>query len=210
MGPMAADPQSEDILREIERHRRAIADLEARLPAGKGDRRGWPPTGFYTTFYIVAGMTLGTIGAMTSFVFNVVGSLIVSQDPMLILRVFGTFFIGQEALTTDNLNFLMLVLLTHVIVGALGGAAFHVFINRYLADRSPAQKIVYSAIFGCALWLINFYAIISWLQPVLVGQAYILRLMPFWVAALTHIIYGLTLGLLQRLGRFIPYTPPTA
>jgi hypothetical protein len=52
--------------------------------------------------------------------------------------------------------------------------------------------------------------IVSWLQPLLVGQAYILRLMPFWVAALTHIVYGLTLGLLQPLGRFIPYTPPTA
>ncbi len=207
---MAADPQQEEILREIERHRRAIAELEGKLAAGTGERKGWPPTGFYTTFYVVAGMTLGTMGAMTSFVFNVVGSLIVSQDPMLILRVFGTFFVGQEALTTDNLNFLMLVLLTHVIVGALGGAVFHVFINRNLADQSAGQKILYSAMFGCALWLINFYAVISWLQPVLVGQAYILRLMPFWVAALTHIIYGLTLGLLQPLGRFIPYTPPTA
>jgi hypothetical protein len=42
-------------------------------------------------------MTIGTMGAMTSFAFNVIGSLIVSQDPMRILRVFGTFFIGQEA-----------------------------------------------------------------------------------------------------------------
>jgi hypothetical protein len=207
---MAPDLQQEEILREIERHRRAIAELEAKLAAATSQRKSWPPTGFYTTFYVLAGMTIGTMGAMTSFAFNVIGSLIVSQDPMRILRVFGTFFIGQEALTTDNLNFLMLVLLTHVIVGAVGGAVFHVYINRELADRSPGQKILYSALFGCAIWLINFYGIVSWLQPLLVGQAYILRLMPFWVAALTHIVYGLTLGLLQPLGRFIPYTPPTA
>jgi hypothetical protein len=104
----------------------------------------------------------------------------------------------------------MLVLLTHVIVGAVGGAVFHVIINRMFADRSSGHKVLCGALFGCAIWLINFYGIIWWLQPFLVGQAYILRLMPFWVAALTHIIYGLTLGLLQPLGRFIPYTPPTA
>jgi hypothetical protein len=207
---MAADLRPEEIRREIERHRQAIADLEARLAALPGEPRGWPPPGFYTTFYVVAGMTLGAMGAITSFIFNVVGSLIVAQDPMKILRVYGTFFIGQEALTTDNLNFLMLVLLTHMIVGAAGGAVFHVVINRNFADRSPGKKILYAGLLGCAIWLINFYGIISWLQPLLVGQAYILRLMPFWVAALTHIIYGLTLGLLQPLGRFIPYSPPTA
>jgi hypothetical protein len=207
---MAANVHPEEIRREIERHRQAIAELEAKLAAPSGKPRGWPPPGFYTTFYVVAGITLGTMGAITSFIFNVVGSFIIAQDPMLILRVFGTFFIGQNALTTDNLNFLMLVLLTHLIVGAVGGAVFHVIINRKFADRSSVQKVLYGALFGCAIWLINFYGIIWWLQPLLVGQAYILRLMPFWVAALTHIIYGLTLGLLQPLGRFIPYTPPTA
>jgi hypothetical protein len=205
---MAADIQPEEIRREIARHRQAIAELEAKLARRPAGPRGWPPPGFYTTFYVVAGMTLGTMGAIASFIFNVVGSVIVAQDPMLILRVFGTFFLGQDALTTDNLNFLMLVLLTHVIVGALGGAVFHVVINRNFADRSSGQKVLYSALFGCAIWLINFYGVISWLQPLLVGQAYILRLIPFWVAALTHIIYGLTLGLLQPLGRFVPYSPP--
>ena len=207
---MAPDREQDQILREIERHRRAIAELESKLTLRSAPGRGWPPRGFYMTFYVVAGMTIGTMGAMTSFVFNVLGSLVVAQDPMLILRVYGTFFIGQDALTTDNLNFLVLVLLTHVIVGAVGGAVFHVYINRDFADRSSGQKILYSVLFGCAIWLINFYGIISWAQPLLVGQAYILRLMPFWVAALTHIVYGLTLGLLQPMGRFVPYAPPTA
>jgi cytochrome c oxidase cbb3-type subunit 2 len=34
--------------------------------------------------------------------------------------------------------------------------------------------------------------------------------MPAWVAALTHLVYGLTLGLLQPLGRFVAYRPATA
>jgi hypothetical protein len=49
--------------------------------------------------------------------------------------------------------------------------------------------------------------VLYWLQPQLVGKAFVLELMPVWVAALTHLIYGVTLGLLQPLGRFVPYRP---
>jgi hypothetical protein len=59
------------------------------------------------------------------------------------------------------------------------------------------------------LWLITFYGIISWTQPMFYGQAYVLHEMPFWVALLTHLVYGLTLGLLQPLGKFVPYRPAT-
>jgi hypothetical protein len=54
---------------------------------------------------------------------------------------------------------------------------------------------------------VNFFFVISWLQPMLVGKAYVLELMPIWVAALTHVIYGLTLGVLQPIGHFVPYRP---
>ena len=60
------------------------------------------------------------------------------------------------------------------------------------------------------MWIVNFYLILSWLQPRLVGEAYVLELMPAWIAALTHVIYGVTLGLLQPLGRFVPYRPVSA
>jgi len=34
--------------------------------------------------------------------------------------------------------------------------------------------------------------------------------MPAGVAALTHVVYGLTLGVLQPLGRFVAYRPAAA
>jgi hypothetical protein len=34
--------------------------------------------------------------------------------------------------------------------------------------------------------------------------------MPTWIAVLTHLVYGLTLGVLQPLGRFEPYRPVVA
>jgi hypothetical protein len=106
------------------------------------------------------------------------------------------------------MTFLMLVMLTHLSVGAVAGAIFHLGLNLFLPNLSSARLLLLSAGFGIALWLVSFYGVISWLQPRLVGEAFILRMMPFWVALLTHIVYGLTLGLLQPMGKFVPYTPP--
>jgi hypothetical protein len=198
----------EEILHDIEQHHQAIAQLEEELTRVPVAPASWPPPGFYATFYLIAGLMLGTMGALNSFLFNVVGSFLVHQDPMYILRVLGTFFTGQQALTTDDMTFLMLVMLTHLSVGAIAGALFHLGLNLFWPNLSSPRLLFVSAGFGLALWLVSFYGVISWLQPRLVGEAFILQLMPAWVAALTHLVYGLTLGVLQPMGKFVPYSPP--
>jgi hypothetical protein len=197
----------QEILQQIEAHRAAIVDLEAQLrePA----TATWPPVGFYLTFYIVAGTTIGILGSVTSFLFNVIGSLLVRQDPLYVLRVYGTIFLGGKALVTEDLNFFMLVAVVHFSVGASAGAVFHVLVNRFVPDQ-PLLQILLGGLYGLVMWVVNFYLVIAWLQPLLVGEPYILELMPFWVAALTHVVYGLTLGFLQPLGRFVPYRPAVA
>jgi hypothetical protein len=195
----------QDIERQIHAHRAAIADLETRLVAPPASP-GWPPHGFYLTFYVVAGMLIGILGSLVSFLFNVLGSLVVNQDPLMFLRVYGTVFLGQKALVTDDLSFFMLVAVVHFSVGAIAGAVFHVGVNWLVPDR-PVAQIALGALYGLLMWLVNFYGVLVWLQPRLVGHAYVLEMMPAWVAALTHVIYGLTLGLLQPLGRFSPYRP---
>ena len=192
----------ENLLEEIEAHRVAIALLEAELGAGEASP-SWPPTGFYLTYYVVAGATIGIIASLTSFACHVIGSLIMRQDPLLFLRVYGTLFLGARALSTDHLNFFMLVAIVHFSVGAVAGAVFLVLSNRYLPDRQ-AVMVACGAAYGLLMWMANFY-IISHLQPLLWGQSFILDLMPAWVAAGTHLVYGVTLGFLQPLGRFVPY-----
>jgi hypothetical protein len=199
---------TDDLMAEIERHRAAILVLEARL-IGSPTPAPWPPDGFYLTFYVVAGTMIGILGSLVSFLFHVVGSLLVHQDPLRVLRVYGTFFLGARALTTDDLNFFMLVAVVHFSVGALAGAVFHVLVNWFVPGRT-VLPIVLGALYGLLMWVVNFYVVIAWMQPRLVGQAYILELMPVWIAALTHVIYGVTLGLLQPLGRFVPYRPVEA
>jgi hypothetical protein len=198
----AAPVSRSDIETRLAAHRQAIRELEAELRAAPPIV--WPPPGFYLTFYVVSGLVIGVLGSLTSFAFHVVGSLMVNQDPLRFLRVYGTVFLGAKALTTDQLDFFMLVAVVHFSIGAAGGAVFHVLVNRYVPDR-PALQIALGALYGLAMWVVNFYGILIWLQPRLVGQAYVLELMPAWVAALTHVIYGVTLGVLQPLGRFVPY-----
>lgn len=194
---------------EIAQQRAVLRELEERLhildePASAP----WPPAGFYLTFYVVAGILLGILGSITSFGFNVIGSLLVKQDPLQLLRVYGTVFLGREALTTTQLDFFMLVAIVHFSVGAAAGAVFHVFVNRFVPDRTALQ-IGLGAAYGLLMWVVNFYVVLSWLQPRLVGEPLVLELMPPWIAAATHLIYGLTLGVLQPLGRFVPYRPQT-
>jgi hypothetical protein len=199
-------PDSEaEILARIAEHRTAIAALEAQLP-GRVAAPSWPPAGFYLTYYVVAGTILGILGSITSFACHVLGSLVVHQDPLRVLRVWGTMFLGPDALVTNDLDFFMLVATVHFSIGAAAGAVFHVVVNRWVPDRSGLQ-IVLGAAYGLLMWIVNFYVVIAWLQPLLVGKAYILEMMPAGVAAATHVVYGLTLGLLQPLGRFVAYRP---
>ena len=199
---------SRDLFDEIEEHRAAILALEARLVDAPAPAP-WPPAGFYLTFYVVAGVMIGILGSLVSFMFHVVGSVLIDQDPLRFLRVYGTVFLGAKALTTDDLNFFMLVAVVHFSVGALAGAVFHVLVNWLVPDRTPTQ-IALGALYGLLMWVVNFYVVIAWLQPRLVGEPYVLELMPAWIAALTHVIYGVTLGVLQPLGRFVPYRPVEA
>lgn len=204
----------EDLLQEIAEQRAKLAQLEDQLrhevePEPSSPAPGWPPQGFYLTYYVVAGLMIGILGSLTSFAMNVLGSLVLEQDPLLFLRVYGTVFLGPEALTTRDLNFFMLVAVVHFSVGAVGGAVYHVFVNAYYPER-PGLQIGIGAVYGLLMWVVNFYVVILWLQTSIFGQAYVLELMPAWVAALTHVVYGLTLGLLQPLGRFVPYRPAEA
>ena len=197
---------------EIAQHRAAIAELEEQLGIPDVDvaERPWPPPGFYFTFYVVVGAILGVLGSLTSFLFNVFGSLVIDQDPYRVLRVFGTVFLGQEALTTDNLNFFMLVAVVHFSVGALAGAVYHVAVNYFFPGKSWGWHLAAGAAYGVLMWIVNFYLVLTWLEPALVGQAFVLEYMPAWVAALTHIVFGVTVGALQPLGHFTPFQPVEA
>jgi hypothetical protein len=56
-----------------------------------------------------------------------------------------------------------------------------------------------------AIWLVNYYLLLSWIQPLLFGGNWILTQIPPWVAFLTHLVFGWTMALVYPLGKFEPY-----
>jgi hypothetical protein len=51
-----------------------------------------------------------------------------------------------------------------------------------------------------AVWAVNFYGLLAWLQPLVLGGHWIVELIPWWVGALTHLVFGWTMALLYPLG----------
>jgi hypothetical protein len=215
----------EATLQELQRLRAEIRRLEAELgdagppsperatappPAARsawGDD-GWPPPRFYVTYQVLAGCVLGMFGAATSLLFNVVGSLLIGQHPLRLIQVYLTFPLGEAGLTVDSGLTLAVGCCLYLGTGMLLGIPFQLVLT-WLGDRAPVRTRFLAVTFlAVGIWLFNFYGVLSWLQPLLFGGDWIVAMIPPWVAALTHLVFGWTMLLVQPLGVFVPYRQP--
>lgn len=191
---------------ELERQRRALEELEERVSQmADKPQKSWYRSGFYTSFYVIAGLMFGALAAWVSLAFNVVGAWAIYGDPFRLLRVYATFFGGPAALTGQDAGVaILLALILHSATGAVVGAPIHVVYSRYVADSGIQKRLLTGVVLGVIMWLVNFYAILSWLQPMVSGGNYIIENIPVWVAALTHISFTLTMLVLQPYWAFDP------
>jgi len=190
---------------EIERLYDEARRLEARIEGASTST--WPPAGYYTTFHVLAGILLGFLGACSSILFNVVGSLLVGQHPLQIIKVYLTFPLGEAALTLDSGIAMGVGTCLYLLTGSLYGVAFHLVISRWFEKAGAGRRLAAASMIGLGLWIVNFYGILIWLQPLLFGGNWIVSLVPFWVAALTHLVFAWTMLVLEQWGVFIPFTP---
>lgn len=198
----------EDKQRELQELRAKVRDLEDELAAERRSDSQWRATGYYTAYHATAGFMLGALGALASLAFNVVGSLLFGKHPLELIRVYLTFPMGAEALdfnAVDNGIVLAVGVCLYVATGMLYGIVFQLVLTRFVAEASfPVRLAVVSAL-SIVIWLVNFYGILSWLQPLLFGGNWIVEQVPPVVAALTHLVFGWTMLLVSGLGRYTPY-----
>ncbi len=190
--------------RELDQLRARVAQLETELSTEQAHGE-WPPRGYYTTYHILAGFVLGSFGAMASLLLNVVGSVLVGQHPLQLIRVYLTFPLGAEALNIDSGVTLAIGCCLYLATGHILGIPFHLALTRWLPHASFAARFAAVSALALLLWIVNFYALLSWLQPLLFGGRWIVDLIPWWVAALTHLVFGWSMLLVQPLGVFVPY-----
>jgi hypothetical protein len=83
-------------------------------------------------------------------------------------------------------------------------------IGRFAEGKPTMTRIVWGTMLGTVVWFVNYYLILSWLQPALFGGDWIVNgPMPWWVALSTHIVFGWSMALLAPFGAYVPYKRPT-
>ncbi len=192
---------------ELSKHREAVARLESELAADSVARPTWAPKAYYTTYHVLAGMVLGLIGAASSLLFNVIGAAMLGKHPLELVRVYLTFPLGEEALSLNSGFAMAAGCCLYLGTGMFGGIPFHLVLSRYFADAKLAVRFAVATLMGVAVWIINYYCLLAWLQPALIGGNWIVEQVPVLVAVLTHLVFAWTLLLVDQWGRFVP--PPT-
>ena len=176
--------------REYRKHMLIEAGTEVVLPGPRLPRTKKVAPKIHEEWSVVyrgtVGALAGFLGSVTSLVANVLGAWALGIETLMLLRVYATIFEGADALQLENPAF--------IVVGGMFGVVFVTLTSRLPQIRKLVHYATAGLVFGLLLWIGNFYLILSWLQPLVSGDAYIVENIPWWVAALTHICYGLTLA----------------
>lgn len=187
---------------KIRQHLEAIRQIEAEAAGPAAGAQSWPPDGFYLVWHVLFGMMLGSLGAAVSLAANFIGAPLFGEEPMQLIRVYLTFPMGAEALSAEWGVLLAVGSILYLITGALYGIVFHLLMQVYFSDADFRKLLIVGSVFGLALWVGNFYLVLSWLQPLLQGDNWIVRLVPPWVGALTHLAFAWTMVLAAGWSRF--------
>ncbi len=208
-------------LQELADLRQRLLQLESEVATSATEGQ-WPPKGFYLEYYATSGFLLGMFGAMVSLLVNVIGAPIAGKSPLELIRVYLTFPLGAKALELAAHDTSVYVIGDGVMLaigcclylgtGMVLGMPLYVALVRLTDNASVGYRFVIATVLSLGLWLINFYGILSWLQPALFGGNWITdpAILPTWVAAVTHLVFGWTLAALYPLGRFQVYQQPTS
>jgi len=198
---------------KLTRLREEAARLQAEIDAEAFGRAAgeWARRGYYLTYYATTGFFLGMVADLVSLMFNILGATVAGKDPLQLIRVYLTFGLGGRALDPafDNGLALAMGCVLYIATGMLLGIVFHVVLTRYAANASLGGRLVWTSVLAVVVWLVNFYAILSWAQPLLFGGNWITSTepvyLPWWVALATHLVFGWTMAVVYPWGLFHPY-----
>ena len=164
--------------------------------------RGWPPPGYYLLWHVVVGMTLGLLASLVSLLANVFGAPLFGKPALELIRIYLTFPMGERALRAENEMILYVGCLLYLCTGAVYGIVFHLVMSTLFNQASKAMRFVVATGIGLLLWVVNYYLVLSWLQPLLLGDNWIVRMVPVWVAVATHLAFAWTMLIGEVWGRF--------
>ena len=195
---------------ELAELKQRIGDLESQIARDR-EYAPFQPSGYYTAYYATTGFMLGIFGAMSSLMLNIVGCVLTGQPPLKLIRIYLTFPLGDRVFDLPEAqDGLMLAIgcCLYLGTGMLLGIPMYLALTRWGGGKSLFHKLVIATVVSIAIWLINFYGILSWLQPAVVDniseENLIVNQIPWYVAAATHLVFGWTMALVYPLGEYVP------
>jgi hypothetical protein len=185
--------------RELDRMHDEIARIESELDA----------TGSYFPLArrvmlaadTLTGLALGFVGAAVSLLFQAVLSLLGGHHPLQVVRVFLTLPLGGSALTLESGPALAIGVCLYLIVGALYGRLFHAVLTGQFALAPGVWRLLAATAMGILLFVIHVYLLLGWAGPLWTGEPSAARLLPPWVAALTHVVFAWSILAFETSGR---------
>lgn len=199
------------VQRELAELRARVAHLENETSASEPLSTEWTRR-YYLTYYATTGFFLGMIAALVSLLVNVAGSLLVGQHPLQLIRVYLTFGLGDRALDLqldkgDGGLALIIGICLYIATGMLLGVFFQVALSRFADQGTLIKRLTIATVLALVLWVVNFYLLLSWMQPLLFGGHWMVdpQFLPPWVAALTHLVFGWTMAVIYPWGMYEPY-----
>jgi hypothetical protein len=199
---------------EFETLKERVAQLESELREVEASRP-WQPAGAYPAYDATAGFVLGGLAAASALLVNVIGAPIAGKQSLELIRVYLTFPLGEQALALADPErtgqvvgdgmILAFGCCLFLFTGMLLGIPMQVVLARFNGQARLSKRLLIGGAMGIALWLVNFYLILSWLERLLFGGNWIVdpRYLPPWVAAGTHVVFGLTMAALYPLAQFV-------
>ena len=206
---MNRDETKQQTLDEL---RRRVAELESEL-ASASQPATWnrSDSEYYSTYLAWSGAVLGMFGAGASLLLNVIGSLIVGQHPLRLIQVYLTFPLGQRALADDlDTGIVMAVgCCLYVLTGMVLAIPLHMLLAKFVPNGTLTQRLVFATVAGLVLWAVNFYLLLTWLQPALFGGNWITdpNLIPPWIGAGTHLVFAWVVAALYPWGKISWQSP---
>ena len=191
---------------ELHELRVRVAQLEAELEESPPH---WQADDFYLAYYATAGFMLGMIAACASLLFNILGSLVVGQHWLKLIQVYLTFPLGAQGLEMDGWLALTIGCCLYIGTGMVLGVPFFVLLHYFTRNGSVVTRMLVASALAISMWIVHFYGILAWLQPMLFEGNWIVEQIPWYVGAMTHLVYGWTMVAVYPLGRYTPYRRQT-
>lgn len=131
------------------------------------------------------GLVAGIVMALVTMMITALMGMGLWALPAMI----AALLLGPPATMGVTAGVIMIGLVIHMVLSMMFGVVYAAIVNFF-----SHEFLLTGTLFGLLLWIVNFY-VIGLFVP---GARMMAQNEPIWLAIMSHLIFGVTLGLLSR------------